>query len=169
MLYSKLEMQNLQVPYYIESPGGEIIYRNFVDSVPILIEGATFQANLLILDQMGLDVILGMNWLGKHDGVIKCGPRTIDLLHPSGKRVLLSLAKTESCIYALPSTKATALEDIFVVCEYPDVFLEELPDMPPDREVEFVIELMPGTAPISKQSYRMPPNELKELKKQLKT
>ena len=113
-------------------------------------------------------MILGMNWLGKHDGVIKCGPRTIDLLHPSGSRVLLSLAKVESCLYALASTKATALEDIPVVCEYPDVFPEELPGMPPDREVEFVIELKPGTVPISRQPYRMPPNELKELKKQLK-
>ena len=117
---------------------------------------------------MGLDVILGMNWLGKHDGVIKCGPRTINLLHPSGNRVLLSLAKAESCLYALPSTKATVLEDILVVCEYPDVFLEELPGMPPDREVEFVIELKPGTAPISKRPYRMPPNELRELKEKLK-
>ena len=69
----------------------------------------------------------------------------------------------------MPSTKVTALEDIPVVCEYPDVFPEELPGMPPDREVEFIIELMPRTAPISKQPYRMPPNELKELKKQLKT
>ena len=91
MLHSKLEMQNQQVSYHIESPGGEIISRNFVDRVPILIEGANFRANLLILDKMGLDVILGINWLGKHDGVIKCGPRTIDLLHPSRSRVLLSL------------------------------------------------------------------------------
>ena len=96
MLHSKLEMQNLEVPYHIELGCGEIISRNFVDRVPILIEGATFPANLLILDKMGLDVILGMNWLGKHDGVIKCGPRTIDLLHPSGSRVLLSLSKMES-------------------------------------------------------------------------
>ena len=117
---------------------------------------------------MGLHVILGMNWLGKHDGIIKCGPCTINLLHPSKNRVLLSLAKMESCLYALPNTKVTALEDIPVVCEYPDVFPEELPGMPSDREVEFIIELMPGTAPISKQPYQMPPNELKELKKQLK-
>ena len=153
MLHSKLEMQNLQVPYHIESPGGEIISRNFVDRVPILIEGAIFQANLLVLDQMGLDVILGMNWLGKHDGIIKCMPRTINLLHPSGNRVLLSLAEMESCLYALASTIATALENIPMVCEYPDVFPEELPGMPPDREVEFVIEFKPGTAPISKQPY----------------
>jgi hypothetical protein len=54
-----------------------------------------------------------------------------------------------------------------VVCEYPDVFLDELPGMPPDRDIELAIELQPGTAPISKRPYRMPPAELVELKKQL--
>ena len=54
-----------------------------------------------------------------------------------------------------------------MVCDFPDVFPEELPGMPPDREVEFVIELVPGTAPISKRPYRMPREELAELKKQL--
>jgi hypothetical protein len=61
----------------------------------------------------------------------------------------------------------TQLEDIPVVCEYTDVFPDEFPGLPPDRDVEFVIELQPGTAPISKRSYRMPPKELAELKKQL--
>ena len=51
--------------------------------------------------------------------------------------------------------------------EYADVFPDDLPGMPPDRDIEFVIELQPGTAPISKRSYRMPPNELAELKVQL--
>jgi hypothetical protein len=54
-----------------------------------------------------------------------------------------------------------------VVREFPNVFLEELPRMPPDREVEFVIDLLPRTAPISKRPYRMSVEELKELKKQL--
>jgi anion-transporting ArsA/GET3 family ATPase len=54
-----------------------------------------------------------------------------------------------------------------VVKDFSDVFLEELPGMPPDREVEFVIDLLPGTAPISKRPYRMSVEELKELKKQL--
>jgi hypothetical protein len=53
------------------------------------------------------------------------------------------------------------------VCEYPDVFSDDLPGTPPDRDVEFVIELHPGTAPISKRPYRMPPKELAELKNQL--
>ena len=57
------------------------------------------------------------------------------------------------------------VEDIPVVCEYPDVFPDELPGMPPDRAVEFAIEVQPGTAPISRRPYRMPPNELAELKK----
>jgi hypothetical protein len=57
--------------------------------------------------------------------------------------------------------------DIPVVCEFSDVFPDDLPGLPPDREVEFVIELKPGTAPISRRAYRMPPNELAKLKDQL--
>jgi hypothetical protein len=60
------------------------------------------------------------------------------------------------------------IQDIQVVCEFPDVFPKDLPGLPPERDVEFVIELKPGTAPISRRSsYRMPPNELAELKTQL--
>jgi hypothetical protein len=59
------------------------------------------------------------------------------------------------------------LERIHVVCEYPNVFPDELPGMPPDRDIEFAIELQPRTAPVSKRPYRMLPAELAELKKQL--
>jgi hypothetical protein len=59
------------------------------------------------------------------------------------------------------------IQDILVVCEFIDVFPEDLPGLPPERDVEFVIELKPGTTPISRRSYRMPPNELAELKAQL--
>jgi hypothetical protein len=59
------------------------------------------------------------------------------------------------------------IQDISVVCEFSDVFPEDLPGLPPERDVEFVIELKPGTTPISRRSYRMPPNELAELKTQL--
>ena len=58
-------------------------------------------------------------------------------------------------------------EEVLVVNEFPDVFPEDLPGLPPDREIEFVIDLLPGTAPISKAPYRMAPAELKELKVQL--
>ena len=60
-----------------------------------------------------------------------------------------------------------AIEDIPVVCEFPDVFPDDLPGLSPDRDVEFKIELLPGTVPISRRPYRMPPNQLAELKTQL--
>ena len=60
--------------------------------------------------------------------------------------------------------QATTLYDILVVCEFLDVFLDELSGLPPDRDVEFKIELVPGTTPILRRPYRMPPNELAELK-----
>ena len=59
------------------------------------------------------------------------------------------------------------IHELYVVCDFPDVFPEELPGMPPDRSVEFVIDLIPGTAPISKRPYRMPKEELVELKRQI--
>jgi len=72
-----------------------------------------------------------------------------------------------SLTHTVNQVEGKHLTNIPVVCEYPDVFTEDLPGMPPDRNVEFAIELQPGTAPISRRPYRMPPNELAELKKQL--
>nr|CAB3502749.1 unnamed protein product [Digitaria exilis] len=69
-----------------------------------------------------------------------------------------------SCVFVMTEPK---LEDIPIVCKFPDVFPDDLPGMPPDRDIEFVIELQPGTAPISKRPYRMPPAELAEMKTQL--
>jgi hypothetical protein len=60
-----------------------------------------------------------------------------------------------------------SLENIKVVCEYPDIFPEELLGMPPDRDIEFSIELLPGTTPILKRPYRIDVKDLVELKKQI--
>ena len=85
-----------------------------------------------------------------------------------GERMLL-----KGCVGYLASimetTKkvATKLADVRGVCKFPDVFPEELPGLPPDQKIEFEIELLPGTAPISKAPYRMAPAELKVLKQQL--
>jgi len=61
----------------------------------------------------------------------------------------------------------TKIENILIIREYPDVFPEDLPGLPPDREVEFSIDLLPGTSPLSKAPYRMAPAEMKKLKDQL--
>ena len=65
------------------------------------------------------------------------------------------------------SMETKSLEEVLVVNEYPDVFPEELPGMPPYRDIEFVIDLVPGTSPIAKRPYRMAASKLAELKKQL--
>jgi hypothetical protein len=65
---------------------------------------------------------------------------------------------------AVNQLKADSIEDIKVVCEYPNVFPKDLPGMPPKRDIEFIIDLLPSTAPIAKRPYRMSVGELKELK-----
>ena len=65
-------------------------------------------------------------------------------------------------LYAM---EAKSVEEVLIVCEYPDVFLEELPGMPPDQDVEFMIDLLPSIGPIAKRPYRMSVDELEELKK----
>jgi hypothetical protein len=108
-----------------------------------------------------------MNWLTQHQVVLDITTRMIEIHSPTSGYTILYLPKvesTDSCSYA---TVAIQLEDIPVVCKYPDVFPDDLPGMPPDRDVEFVIEVQPGTTPISKRPYPMPPKELAELKVQL--
>jgi hypothetical protein len=68
----------------------------------------------------------------------------------------------------MSALEAKSVKEVPVVCEYPDVFPEELPGMPPERDVEFVIDLLPSTGPITKRPYCMAVDELEELKKQLK-
>jgi hypothetical protein len=68
----------------------------------------------------------------------------------------------------LCALEAKSVNEVPIVNEYPDVFPEELLGMPPDQDVEFVIDLLPGIGPIAKRPYRMPVDKLEELKKQLK-
>jgi hypothetical protein len=135
-----------------------------------MIQGLPFTADLTVLPSEGIDVILGMDWLTAHKGVISCSPRLVTLEHPSGKKIEVEPLKSQDVpqVYNLNNLEKRTLEDVPVICEYPDVFPEELPGLPPDRDVEFVIDLVPGTAPITKRPYRMSAEELTELKGQLK-
>jgi hypothetical protein len=135
--------------------------------VSITIEGYPFLANLTLLPSEGLDVILGMDWLTQHKGVISCSPRYVEITHPSG-HIIRYKPNQGNIVSLLCALEAKTVEEVSIVNEYPDVFPEELLDMPPDRDVEFVIDLLPGTRPIAKRPYRMSVDELEELKKQLK-
>jgi hypothetical protein len=108
-----------------------------------------------------------MDWLSKYDRVIQCAKKAVRLTKKDGTTIMFVAVVQADQASRLSQMKVTTLEEILVVQEYPDVFPEELLGMPPDRDKEFLIELLPGTPPISKRPYRMPINELIELKKQL--
>ena len=129
----------------------------------IIIEGHPFLADLTLLPSDGLDVKLGMDWLTQHKGVISWS-WYVEITHPSG-HVILCEPNLDRTVSMLCTLEAKSVEEVPVVCEYPDVFPEELPGMPPDRDVEFVIDLLPGKRPIAKRPYRMSVDELEELKK----
>jgi hypothetical protein len=138
------------------------------DNVSLESLGRDFRANLIILDSKGIDVIMGMGWLTACDAVIQCAKRSVLLTSPTGERFEFAADPAPSTASAVNQLDGMALEDIRVVCDYPNVFPEELPGMPPDRDVEFVIDLFPGTTPISKRPYRMSSDQLQELKTQIK-
>ena len=130
----------------------------------ITIEGYPFLADLTLLPSEGLDVILGMDWLTQHKGVISCLLRYVEITQPSG-HIIRCKPNQGNTVSMLRALEAKTVEEVPVVNEYPDVFPEELPGMPPDWDVEFVIDLLPGTRLIAKRPYRMLADELEELKK----
>jgi hypothetical protein len=151
----------------VSSPGGEMRTKHICPAVNITISGVDFPLNLILLDSKRIDIILGMDWLSKYDRVIQCARKAVKLTKKDGTSVEFVAMVQSSSDSKLNQTKAIALQDIRVVQDYPDVFPKELPGMPPNRDIEFLIELLPRTPPISKRPYRMPVNELVELKKQI--
>jgi hypothetical protein len=163
-----------QLPFYhakgsfmIATPRGKIATNQLNRNVPISLGSRIFKTTLLILGLEGMDIILGANWMTEHRVVLDVAARALEIRSPTFEDLVLYLPSqdsTQSCAFSMIELP---LKKIPVVCEYANVFPDELPGMPPDRDIEFAIELQPGTTPISKRPYRMPPTELAELKKQL--
>ncbi|XP_060974683.1 uncharacterized protein LOC133039756 [Cannabis sativa] len=174
-----------------ELPSGEtMLSTRRMRDVPIIIESKELMGNLIELEMKEYDVILGMDWLSSHGATINCRKKLVVFETKVGDRFIFKGNKLALRTPVISSLKASQLmkagclaflvsvvdraietqlnvENVHIVCEFPEVFPEDLPGLPPDREVEFIIELAPGTNPISKAPYRMAPNELKELKIQL--
>ena len=102
-----------------------------------------------------------------YGGNVDCASKSIMLTTPEGRRIKYVswhvLKRTQ-----VNSLSGVVQEEVPVVKDFPDLFPEELPDMPPDRDIEFLIELLLGTGPISKRPYRMPAKDLEEIKNQIK-
>jgi hypothetical protein len=153
--------------FMIATQGGKVATNQLNQSVPIRLGSHIVKTTLLNLGLENVDIILGANWMTRHQVVLDIASRIVEIKSPICRSFTLFLPSqdsTRSCAFAMMELP---LKKIPVVCEYADVFLNELPGMPPDRDIEFAIELQPGTTPISKRPYWMPPIELAELKKQL--
>jgi hypothetical protein len=175
---SWVESHNIPVaplypPMRVSSVGGRTQTDRFCPSARVQIRGIEFPANLIVMGNQDttIDVILGMNWITKYQASLTCDKRTVKLVSLSGEvlvELVLSGPREGSCHQVTAHIKEIKpSEAINVVSDFPDVFLEELPGMPPERKVEFAMELIPGTTPISKRAYRVSRPELVELKKQI--
>jgi hypothetical protein len=137
------------------------------------IRGVDSVVNLIVLESKGIDVILVMDWLSKHKALIDCAKKSVKLTTPDGKELEfvaepMVTAKGVANHAKVNQLDASQESGVPVVNEFLDVFLEDLPGMPPDRDIEFVIELNPGTAPIYKTPFRITTLELAELKEHIK-
>jgi hypothetical protein len=108
-----------------------------------------------------------MSWMRDHKALLDTAARTVRLDSPVHGITILQLAAHPITVSSLHHLAAPSLEDIPIAREYPDVFPDDFPGMPPNWDVEFTIKLQPGMAPISRRSYKMTPKELAELKVQL--
>ncbi|KAL5836129.1 hypothetical protein ACOSQ4_015626 [Xanthoceras sorbifolium] len=185
-----LQTEPTEFDVLVSNPIGQsVVVNRIYRNCPIRIQECDFPGDLMELPFHEFDVILGMDWLTRHRVVIDCELKRVTLRTVDGaeitmvgeRRDFLSnvISATAACklirkgceaylAQVVDSRKVNAeIQNIPTVCDFADVFPEELPGLPPQREVEFVIDVVPGTSPVSIAPYRMAPAELKELKIQL--
>jgi hypothetical protein len=102
---------------------------------PLDLAGKIYQPSLIVLDGQGLDIILGMGWMKAHKALLDTAAQVVHLDSPMHGIHVLQLSASSVTTPSIHHTAAQNLEDIPVACEFSDVFSEDLPDMPPDRDV----------------------------------
>ncbi|XP_015084222.1 uncharacterized protein LOC107027624 [Solanum pennellii] len=159
--------ESLDLPIRVSTPVGDFVV---VDRVYRLCTATLMvydtHAYLKVLDMIDFDVILGMDWLSSYYAILDCHAKTITLAMPGIPIVEWRGSLSHPSKGVISFLKARPLS-IPVVSEFSEVFPTDLPGLPPDRDIDFCIDVEPGTRPISIPSYRMAPAELKELKGQL--
>ncbi|GJZ47389.1 putative reverse transcriptase domain-containing protein [Tanacetum coccineum] len=170
--------------YEVDLADGRVVSTNTVlKGCTLNLVNHIFEIDLIPIELGTFDVIIGMDWLVKHDAVIVCGKKVVRI--PYIKKILIvesdkgvSRLKVISCIKARKyvergcnlflahvtkkESKEKRLEDVHVIRDFPEVFPEELPGLPPLRQVEFRIDLVPGVAPVARAPYRLAPSEKKD-------
>ncbi|KAF5808599.1 putative nucleotidyltransferase, Ribonuclease H [Helianthus annuus] len=184
-----MPVKTLNVNYEVELADGTIeTVSTVLDGCVISIKNHSFPLSLLPFKLAGFDIVLGMDWLSHNQAQIVCNRKQVVIKTPSGDSLTIrgdtqyglpeqvTMLKDSKClkkgcviymeqvIFDEPKPK---IEDIPVISEYPEVFPEDLPGLPPDRQVEFRIDIIPGAAPVARAPYRLAPTEMKELRTQL--
>ncbi|KAK1429939.1 hypothetical protein QVD17_12297 [Tagetes erecta] len=187
--YLNQESQNLGHTFIVEmADGSEKEIVDIIKNCFISLSGHSIPIDLMPMELGEFDIVIGMDWLAPYHAEILCDKKIVRLRLPNGKRLIVSGDRTDKiknlitviqarkclrkgCIaflaYVTNTTEKHRIEDVPTVREYPDVFPDELPGLPPDRQIEFRINLVPETSPIAKSPYRLAPTEMQELKKQL--
>ncbi|WVZ80144.1 hypothetical protein U9M48_027643, partial [Paspalum notatum var. saurae] len=180
---AKLSSQEISQSVRVSSPRGLITSSVVCPGCTISIDGDNFVANLMVIPLPAFDVILGMDWLHCYRAVISCFWKTA----PSGQTLTFQASAPSCSLFVMASPfpgrrsaksgfiwtlvekpiKPLNIEEIPVVRDYPDVFPDKLPGMPPKHEVEFRIDLVPGTRPVSIAPYCLSRPFQEELRKQL--
>ena len=186
----QIETQPLEGRMRVSLPAGDpLLVDRVVRDIRVLIEEQEFPVDLVALDMRDFDVVLGMDWLSHHRATIDCYKKEVKLNRPGKMEVKFRGLRKElsSCMISAMTTQkmlrkgcqgylayvvetgkeGTILDEIPVVREFPDVFPDDIAGLPPQTEVEFTIDLIARTEPISIPPYRMAPVELRELKAQL--
>ena len=183
----QIETQPLEGRMRVSLPAGDQLFSDrVVRDSRVLIEGQEFPTDLMALYMGDFDVVLDMDWLSRHRATLDCYKKEVKL-HRPGKLVVKFMGicreLSSSMISAMTAQRmlrkgcqgylgyvvetgkeGTLVNEIPVVREFPDVFPNDIAGLPPEREVEFTIDLIPGAEPISIPPYRMAPAELRELK-----
>ncbi|GKB82545.1 putative reverse transcriptase domain-containing protein [Tanacetum coccineum] len=165
LIYSMLDTNPVKIgaSYEVELADGRVASMNTVlKGCALNLENHVFEIDLMPIELGIFDVIIGMDWLVKHDVVIVCGEKVVHIPYRNKMLVVesdkgMSRLKVISCINA----------HVPVIRNFPEVFPEELPGLPPSRQVEFRIDLVPGAAPVARAPYRLAPSEMRELLIQL--
>jgi hypothetical protein len=164
---AKSSLVALGAPYVISTTGVRVDADRIVQKILLELSGRIFSTNLIVLSGQGIDAILGMSWMKMHRAVLDIAGRLVHLHSPVYGKVILHLPAISCIKVSLHHVVELKLEHIHVIREYLNIFPDELPRMPPERAIEFKIELWHGTAPVAKAPYKMSFVEMKELKVQL--
>ena len=157
--------QALDIELNVVSPLGVTVKLGRVcKGCPLNLENRNLSADLIVLSMKEFDVILGIDWLTKHHANLDCVSKSITFAIP---RSLSFNAFLKSRLAAIESTSTeVTMSQIPIVCNFEDVF-QNISRLPPKREIDFCVELVSRTLPISKSPYQMAPTEMHELKKQV--